>query len=203
MLDSVFTVLLILWLSTPNVLAGAAVWADQPIYDMRDPLHGGCPWVPNWPSTRTDFGGRGTSVRCWPSSGGVYVAGYVSGVELDFLGLSRFTVSPGSEDGAEEDAFCQRLRKIGAKWFKSEEHYFRWVEGMVPGELDADTELLLGWPESGGVWVLKVTQSDAVRDGVGRLKNAFTMQERCGVIEQLGGRFYGDPKDCPDTKDMV
>jgi hypothetical protein len=64
-------------------------------------------------------------------------------------------------------------------------------------------ELLLGWPESGGVWVLKVNQSDAARKGVGRIKNAFTIEEHCSVIEQLGGKFHSNPKDCSDTKDMI
>ena len=30
------------------------------------------------------------------------------------------------------------------------------------------------------------------------LFNAYTMDERCNIIEQLGGTFYANPKDCPD-----
>ncbi len=30
------------------------------------------------------------------------------------------------------------------------------------------------------------------------LFNAYTMDERCSIIEQLGGTFYANPKDCPD-----
>jgi hypothetical protein len=178
-------------------------WINQAILDMSDSPCEDYPRPPVWPTTRTEFGSRGTSVRGWPSSGGIYIAADVYGVELDFLGLDRFKPSPRSENPAEEDAFCQRLRKVGAKWFKSEEDYFEWSEAGIPRDPEEDTELLLGWPEPGGVWVLKVNQSDAARKGVGRIKNAFTMEERCSAIEQLGGRFYSDPKDCPDTKDMI
>jgi hypothetical protein len=81
--------------------------------------------------------------------------------------------------------------------------YVMWVMGRYPRDPEEDTELLLGWSESGGVWVPKVNESAAMAKGVGRIGNAFTMEERCSVIEKLGGKFYSDPKDCEDTKDMV
>lgn len=58
--------------------------------------------------------------------------------------------------------------------------------------------LIIGWPAGGGVWVFKTTYLDAIEKGVGRIKNAFNMEERCRAIEQLGGTFYADPKECPD-----
>lgn len=63
--------------------------------------------------------------------------------------------------------------------------------------MDMDKVLHAGWPETGGVWVLHTTVDDARRKGVGLLGNSYTMQERCMMIERLGGVFYDDPKDCP------
>lgn len=55
-----------------------------------------------------------------------------------------------------------------------------------------------GWPADGVVLVLKMASMDAWEKGLGRIHNAFTMEERCREIEKLGGVFYANPKDCPD-----
>jgi hypothetical protein len=54
-----------------------------------------------------------------------------------------------------------------------------------------------GWPAGGGVWVLREDAERAGEKDAGMLFNAYTMEERCAIIEQLGGTFYADPKDCP------
>ena len=38
----------------------------------------------------------------------------------------------------------------------------------------------------------------AAEKHTGMLFNAYSMEERCKVIELLGGTFYADPKDCLD-----
>ena len=60
-----------------------------------------------------------------------------------------------------------------------------------------DPILLVGWPKDGGVWVFKATEIEAFLKGSGRVANAYTMKERCKAIEQIGGSFYADPKQCP------
>lgn len=156
---------------------------------------------PPQPTSRTTWGSRGAMVRGWPSTGGLYIATPCYGVELDFLGLDRFHESPRSEDPAEEDAFCKRLRMIGASWFANEREYAEAdLRGYGP---NAPRPLVLGWPEGGGVWVLRVNEREAVERGLGRIQNAYNMEERCRVIEQLGGTYFADPKDCPDTRDLV
>lgn len=64
---------------------------------------------------------------------------------------------------------------------------------------DDETEIFIqvGWPTSGGVWVLYTTVEKANEIGAGMVQNAYSMEERCDVIKQLGGIFYPDPKDCP------
>lgn len=41
-----------------------------------------------------------------------------------------------------------------------------------------------------------MSKRDALEKEAGVLFNAYNMEERCRVIEQLGGTFYADPKDC-------
>lgn len=55
----------------------------------------------------------------------------------------------------------------------------------------------VGWTSNGGVCVWKTTGMHARGRGGAQLQNARTMQERCMIIEKLGGIFYPDPKDCP------
>ena len=57
----------------------------------------------------------------------------------------------------------------------------------------------MGWTDNGGgTWILSTTRKEAIRKGIGRVKNAFNMEERCRVIESLGGVFYADANDCAD-----
>lgn len=151
-----------------------------------------CP--PQSQSHRTSFGaGPGTLVFGWPSKGGLYVLRGCGGVELDFLQLDRFNVTIRSQNPAEEDAHCANMRKLGATWFESEEAFLlSALQHSRPDRL----VLFAGWPLAGGVWVLKTTYAEASSRGLGRIKNALNMEERCQAIEKLGGIFYADPKDC-------
>lgn len=187
----------------------------RPDEDTSDTPEEDCVYYPPQPTLRSNWGLRGAIVRGWPSRGGLYVAEQCFGVELDFLGLDRFHESRRSDDQAEEDAFCKRMRMIGAKWFKNDMEYILWdPRDYGP---DEDIELILGWPKQqysdrgdgdvggggGGVWVLKLNRSDAIAKGTGRIHNAYNMEERCRAIEQMGGTYFSNPKDCPDTKDLV
>lgn len=73
------------------------------------------------PQLRTAFGSKSTGVRAWPSQGGFYSIYPAGIVELDFLDLDRFSEAPRSEDPTKEDALCQRMRAMGAEWFRHEE----------------------------------------------------------------------------------
>ena len=153
---------------------------------------------------RVGFGHRGTTIRGWPSTGGIYLFDDADAVVLDFLQLDRFTETPGRssiDDPEEEDAFCRRLCLIGAGWWSSEEAHF---ENERPPALKRREDgrpitletLWLGWqrPVNGvsGLWALSLDEYDGRIRGVGRIKNARNMEERCRVIEMLGGVFHSD-----------
>ncbi|KAH8786497.1 hypothetical protein BGZ57DRAFT_756567 [Hyaloscypha finlandica] len=136
--------------------------------------------------------GGSNTVICWPSIGGLIIADRVTPVELTFLNLPRFTSTPRSLNQTAEDIFCRQLRKIGGKWFSS--HWDWWAKyvqmskGMKPEEMEV---LTLGWPETGGVWVLRRQRSGHSL----RVRNAVSMEERCEVIEMSGGVFYKRPEE--------
>lgn len=44
---------------------------------------------------------------------------------------------------------------------------------------------------------MQTTEAGAGDIGAAIVHNAYTMEERCRIIEELGGTFYADPKDCP------
>ena len=157
------------------------------------------------PNLRTQFGPRTTVVRGFPSKGGIYLLRDAGPVELGFLSLNRFRESPRSQKPAEEDAFCQRMRGMGAQWFENEEEADKGSPLKVrDGKRVGRMEVWLGWPESGGVWVLEIEEFEGARKGVGgRIRNAKSMEERCSFIEMLGGVFYSDRKDCHLTRDII
>lgn len=141
--------------------------------------------------------GGSNTVICWPSTGGLIIADRVTPVELTFLNLPRFTSTPRSMNQTAEDIFCRQLRKIGGKWFVSHwdwwSKYVKMEKGMKPEEMEV---LTLGWPESGGVWVLRrQSRWGEDRGNSLRVRNAMSMAERCEAIEMSGGVFYKRPEE--------
>ncbi|KAL9022919.1 MAG: hypothetical protein Q9180_008492, partial [Flavoplaca navasiana] len=72
------------------------------------------------PRIRAGFGPRITTVRGFSSRGGFYLLEVAGPVEMDFLGLDHFQEALPSINPTEEDAFCQRMRALGARWFENE-----------------------------------------------------------------------------------
>ncbi|KAF5681219.1 hypothetical protein FHETE_8 [Fusarium heterosporum] len=156
-------------------------------------------WVGDFGVTRfprCDFSNLvGGVVHGWPAKGGFYCRLF-SAAELEFLGIDRFKPSNKSDDPEKEEAHCAKMRQLGANWYRDPDHRLR--AGRKARNKDPDTPLLfVGWPAEGGVWAIKTDLSQSIRKGYGRIGNAFTMEERCKIIEELGGTFYADPKDCP------
>lgn len=142
-------------------------------------------------NARTVFGySIGTTVMCYPRKGGRYTLYDCSVVELDFLGLDRFTPAQRSYDATEEEAFCGRMRQLGAQWSRIS------ADGSEVIDLYSPV-LYVGWPAGGGVWVVKMAYWEASRKGLGRISNAATMEERCRLIERLGGIYYEVARECP------
>lgn len=135
----------------------------------------------------------GITVYGWPSSGGIWVREDCDVLELDFLGVPTSGNADTQRFSEAENAFCQRLEWIGARWYESDVDYdfVRHAEGHLlrsyyawPGAVPAD-----------GVWALWLDGAAASLLDADRISNASTMQDRRDVIQSLGGRFYQDWKD--------
>ncbi|KAN0083431.1 hypothetical protein V8E54_002519, partial [Elaphomyces granulatus] len=146
---------------------------------------------------RYTFAGGECVVFGWPSSGGM-LRMRADAVDLEYLGLDRFQESTRSQNPTEEDAFCQKMRKLGAKLWQNEEHYIHVLLGEWELTEEEAVELKVGWPAAGGVWVLKSGSRRARPRGIAQINLALNMEERCRVIEKLGGKFYANPEECPD-----
>lgn len=143
---------------------------------------------------RSGFGESvGATAYGWPMKGGYYTLD-CSVVELDFLGLDRFEPSNRSQSQEEEEIHCAKLRQLGATWFSSDSDEFYSAHKCEGWD---SPRLYFGWPAEGGVWAMSTTRDGAGSSGMGRIGNAFTMDERCEMIKRLGGTFYADPKNCP------
>lgn len=89
---------------------------------------------------------------------------------------------------------CRQVRQLGAVWWRSIAKAFeKEILGLTS---ENDSFIQVGWPESGGVWVLHTTEGGASEKGAGMVHNAYNMEERCKAIERLGGVFYTNPQDC-------
>jgi len=156
-----------------------------------------CPRTKYNTTKRSTFHKAGCDVFGWPSGGGM-LRKSADAVELEHLGLARSQESTRSQDPAEEDAFCRKMRELGARWWEDEERYFDVLLGQLQITAEEAVRLEVGWPAVGGVWVLKFRSGRACPREIGRIRMARDMEERCRVIESLGGTFYADPEDCPD-----
>ncbi|KAF9251868.1 hypothetical protein DTO013E5_1109 [Penicillium roqueforti] len=145
--------------------------------------------------------GPGVTVKGWPSQGGIYTLDVSSRVEIEFLELDPFnnTRRPTNSDPnwqQKENAHCDRMRYLSPTWWPTE---LAWLESGMSGMLDerSNNYVRVGWTSDGGAWVWKTTKEGASKKGGAMLQNARTMEERCLVIERLGGTFYANPKYCP------
>jgi hypothetical protein len=89
---------------------------------------------------------------------------------------------------------CRQVRRLGAPWWRNiADAYKKDILDLNDG---SESFIQVGWPASGGVWVLQTTVENASERGVGMIQNAYNMEERCKAIERLGGIFYANPQDC-------
>lgn len=147
------------------------------------------------------------SVCCWPSAGGLIVATGVHPVELEYIGVDKFQVNEMSMNRTEEDEFCMKLRKIGGKWWRDYYDY-DWATGYKMRNLSVEERqvLFLGWPEEGGVWMMRYENPAKVRNRgwhIGIINNALTMEERCKEIKIAGGVYFVNPEDCAYIKPLL
>ncbi|KAL9611327.1 MAG: hypothetical protein Q9167_004010 [Letrouitia subvulpina] len=171
------------------------------------------PSIPYNQTIRTRFTDTAAKLYAWPSRGGVIILDPATAIDLDFLGFEPLDPPrKRHDDQAAEDAFCQRLLQLGAKWWDSEARYniVTAIEACAAGfmeqrvdrayRLDEEPEptmrekrlVRVGWPSTGGVWVAEFDTTWAVVDeednlvpeweDLGRLTMARTMDERCKLL---------------------
>ena len=142
---------------------------------------------------RVTFGRKSVTVFGWPSTGGIVIKESANIVDLTFLGAHRLRASRRAATDAEEDAFCDKLRKLGAKWWEDEQSYNDVLIGArEPTELE-ERELVMAWPNSGGVWVLTFPTQNAIPKDFGRINMALDMAERSSVMQEYGAIYFDNP----------
>lgn len=74
------------------------------------------------------------------------------------------------------------MRQLGATWWKSGRDWnMRQIQRTVDPRLGKPF-IKVGWPAGGGVWVLNITEDEAITRGVGIIYSAFDMEHRCRLI---------------------
>lgn len=174
---------------------------------------------PRTPDARVVFLERSISVWGWPSRGGLIVLEMAGSVDFDHLGLNRLQPVElfRSTDHDEEDAFCQKLLQLGARWFDSHERYGfvanvaaecePEIQAIENGEQPAPSGMEQRWVSVGlaedGLWVLEYDRSmyharetqNLVPPKVSRVMLAKTMQERCEILKDMGATFFQRPNN--------
>ncbi|OQO12004.1 hypothetical protein B0A48_02643 [Cryoendolithus antarcticus] len=157
--------------------------------------------VTRTPTQRTVFGSRGCNIYGYPSSGGIWLK-EADVLDLLYLSLSRSEVCHRSTDPNEEDEFCDRLRRVGAKWWVSR---WDWANATIGAREATEEELkvvMYGWPAEGaGVWVLRYESKHDVPDDFGRLRLALTMEESIARMREYGAEFTEDASQVPELRD--
>ncbi|EME39229.1 hypothetical protein DOTSEDRAFT_138430, partial [Dothistroma septosporum NZE10] len=149
---------------------------------------------------RTRFESDFSKVFGYPSSGGVLILPLDVAV-AEYLGISRLKFVHRASDQIEEDAFCNRLRLLGAKWWTSEETYMlKLIEFQEMTEVEKRDGITAGWPGKGlesGVCILR-TRAD-----IEMSRMCVSMEERCGTLERWCATFYEDPRDVEEFEGIV
>ncbi|KAI0971604.1 hypothetical protein F4678DRAFT_433486 [Xylaria arbuscula] len=145
-------------------------------------------------------------VACW-QHGGVWIK-KLTPVEMSSLAIDRFQDTDRALEQADEDAFCARLRMYGARFWQLPPKWpypITWCEAIDDCVKPAkDISLDVGFSASGGVWTLNTSQKwDKLYPQSLGLQNTLTMDERCEVIKDLGGRFCEDIQACPEMAPLL
>ena len=99
----------------------------------------------------SEFGKGGCVLFDWPSSDGVLIKEPANIADLEFLSVNRHKESSSSINAAEKDVFCANMKKIGVKWWESEEDYISAVVGERERTPQESVELFVVWLATEGV----------------------------------------------------
>ncbi|KAH6671500.1 hypothetical protein F5X68DRAFT_215050 [Plectosphaerella plurivora] len=129
---------------------------------------------------------------------------------MDFLGVNRFQDTDRAPEHlqADEDAFCARLRTLGASFWELPPVFQENVISCWSIESCADpvkmVSVEVGFPTNGsGVWVLNTGNEGWDWPRTVSLRNALRMDERCELLKEFGGTFCEDPTMCPEMARLL
>ncbi|KAF2275601.1 uncharacterized protein EI97DRAFT_434011 [Westerdykella ornata] len=172
-------------------------------------------------SHRTSLNQDTITLHGWPSRGGVIVLESATPPDFDFLHLDPLDPPLRRDaDRDAEDAFCQALLRLGATWWDSEARRdfvgkleysddealdaVEADEGLEPTRLERGW-VRVAWPSHtpGALCVLACEKVILGRKGDEKLRPehyglvslARTMDERCTVLQRLGGTMYDSIED--------
>ncbi|CAK1364024.1 hypothetical protein CB0940_04009 [Cercospora beticola] len=149
---------------------------------------------------RTRFDSDFPKVLGYPSGGGVLMLPLDIAV-AEYLSIPRLETARRASDQTEEDAFCRRLRLLGAKWWESEDTYIRKLIGFDEmTEMEGKDGITVGWPGKegeGGVWILRKLP------GTEMMRMCLNMRERCELLERLGATFYEDAREVEEFREVL
>jgi hypothetical protein len=146
---------------------------------------------------------NGCTIYGYPSTGGILVKDNATILDMNYLSLPRFDAVERSFDSAEEDAFCERLRRVGAtRW----QYNCEWLDNLIrhSEELVTDEQkriMVYGWPaDDRSVWVLEYQRSGDLPDGFGKVRMAADMEEKIEAMKALGAEFVADPDEVEELR---
>jgi hypothetical protein len=172
-------------------------------------------------SKRACFGEYSTDLCGWPSRGGLIVLTDATPPDFDYLQLDALDPPLRRDPNQDaEDEFCQKLLRLGAIWWDSEKRR-RFVSSLENDHeealdaLEADEALnatrreagwvRVAWPSypPGALCVLdyerritgRMSRSKMRPRGYQVIAMARTMDERCTVLQRLGGTMYASIED--------
>ena len=141
---------------------------------------------------RSQFYISGCTFRGNPSSGDL-INGNGTAAELEWLGLSRSHTADWSQELTAEDEFCYQILRLGARWWKSETFYIRrpdQVSSGYPWPSNFSPTLHLGYH-------LQLS-GESLPEEWAQVQMAFTMDDRCRALVDIGAIFYADVRECED-----
>jgi hypothetical protein len=172
-------------------------------------------------TVRASFDDNEASIYAWPSRGGVIILNKADAIDFEFVGLNP--IDPPSsrfKEQEDEDAFCQHLLLLGAKWWDSEARYSIFVAHKkgagcaVMGRFAVSKQppvtmrerrfVKVAWPSTGGLWVAEFDtdivgideEENLVPTEPSRLQMARTMDQRRDLLrDHFEGTFYKSLED--------
>lgn len=123
-------------------------------------------------------------------------------LDMLYLSVPRSHPVQRSDDASVEDAFCNRLRRIGATWWASEQESQDVLAGVCKTTEAESKVLVFGWPSDGsGVWGLGYASEDEVPEDFAMFRMALDMDKKIEAMCEFGAEFIADVPEVEELPD--